>query len=127
MFQFSGNDDDAFFGVGFEMEFRRCALGGVPALLHFFVYQQEVFALARGKERRTKREAVDFALYAQTPARSPDSLDIKRNPSNHPAEIRAQALEGGSKRSLRGLGHVLSNSRGAVSAFYYDAPKMKSA
>jgi hypothetical protein len=85
--EFSGDGDDAFFGVGLEAELRGVAVRGVRASLHALVDEQAVIALAGGEEGSAKREAVDFAFDSEPAAGSPDFGDVERNADDDPAEV----------------------------------------
>src|SRR5258708_22495266 len=93
--EFGGDGDDAFCGVGFEVEESGIARSSVRAGLHAFVDEQVVIALASGEERGAKRETVDFALYSEHAAGSPDSWDIEGDAENHPTQVRSHAFQPG--------------------------------
>lgn len=96
--EFGGDGDEALFDVGFEEELRCRAFGRVSSSLHFFIHEQKVFALAGGKKRGAKGEAVDFAPDLETAAAAPNFVDVEGNPNNNPAEIGAEAHERGFER-----------------------------
>src|SRR6266568_7643683 len=91
--EFPGDGDDAFCGVGFEVEESGIARSSVRAGLHAFVDEQVVIALAGGEERGAKGEAVDFALYSEHAAGSPDLWDVEGDADDHPSQVRSHAFQ----------------------------------